>query len=347
MPQTPTISIVTTVYDARDYLPRTVQSILAQTFTDFELLLVEDGSPNGCGALCDELARTDPRIRVFHKPNGGPASAANVGLDNARGAYIGFVDSDDLIEPDMYERLYNAIQATGARIAACTGDAIDEEDAPLPGRMVSIRTHGVRDAEELLLETFQTGSFYGPLSWNKLFDIRTFRDKGVRYDESMFFGDDASVLHLVFEGERAVCLPDVLYHYRTRRGQMTDAATFPPRKLDDLRMYWEWLQYFAARPGSALYYRWAVAWYWKALYLFWCLAGAAGNQAELRDGFEVHRKHLAGILPDLVRDRYVPYGERLRACLFCRSPELAYRLARAWGRLAGPRRPARAAPPGA
>ena len=206
--------------------------------------------------------------------------------------------------------------------------------------MVSIRTHGVRDAEELLLETFQTGSFYGPLSWNKLFDIRTFRDKGVRYDESMFFGDDASVLHLVFEGERAGCLPDVLYHYRTRRGQMTDAATFPPRKLDDLRMYWEWLQYFAARPGSALYYRWAVAWYWKALYLFWCLAGAAGNQTELRDGFEVHRKHLAGILPDLVRDRYVPYGERLRACLFCRSPELAYRLARAWGRLAGPRRPA-------
>ena len=85
MPQTPAISIVTTVYDAKEYLPHTVQSILAQTFTDFELLLVEDGSPNGCGELCDELAKTDPRIRVFHKPNGGPASAANVGLDNARG----------------------------------------------------------------------------------------------------------------------------------------------------------------------------------------------------------------------------------------------------------------------
>lgn len=81
----PTISIVTTVYDAKDYIPRTVRSILAQSFTDFELLLVEDGSPNGCGELCDELAKTDPRIRVFHKENGGPASALNVGLDNARG----------------------------------------------------------------------------------------------------------------------------------------------------------------------------------------------------------------------------------------------------------------------
>ena len=81
----PTISIVTTVYDAKDYIPRTVRSILAQSFTDFELLLVEDGSPNGCGELCDELAKTDGRIRVVHKPNGGPASAANAGLDAAQG----------------------------------------------------------------------------------------------------------------------------------------------------------------------------------------------------------------------------------------------------------------------
>lgn len=330
MPSNPTISIITTVYDAKDYLPRTVQSILAQTFADFELLLVEDGSPNGCGALCDELAKTDPRIRVFHKPNGGPASAANVGLDNARGAYVGFVDSDDLIEPRMYETLYNAIQSTGARIAACTGDAIDEAGQPIPGRMVEIRQHGVRDAQELLLETFQTGSFYGPLSWNKLFDIRVFRDKGVRYDESMFFGDDASVLHLVFEGERAVCLPDVLYHYRTRRGQMT-AATFPERKLDDLRMYWDWLCYFADRPERELWHQWAVAWYWKVFYTFWCLAGAAGVQKPLKEGFARHKKHLDQILPDILRCPYLPKFEKFRAVLFCVSPAAAYRLAGLWG----------------
>lgn len=330
----PKISIVTTVYDARDYLPRTVRSILAQTFTDLELLLVEDGSPNGCGALCDELAKTDPRIRVFHKPNGGPASAANVGLDNARGAYIGFVDSDDLIEPTMYETLYNAIQASGARIAACTGDAIDEEDLPIEGQRVAIRTHGVMDAQQLLLETFQTGSFYGPLSWNKLFDIRVFRDKGVRYDESMFFGDDASVLHRVFEGEQAVCLPDVLYHYRTRRGQMT-AAKFPPRKLDDLRMYWDWLQYFAAQPHRAEYFQWAVAWYWRVFYQFWVLAGEAGNQRELRAGFMAHKKHLDQILPDILRSQHIPAGEKARAVLFCLSPSLTYGAAKAWGRISG------------
>ena len=115
--------------------------------------------------------------------------------------------------------------------------------------MVTIRQGGVRDAQELLLEAFQTGSFYGPLSWNKLFDARLFKEKGIHYDETMLFGDDASVLHRVFEGERCNCLTDVLYHYRTRAGQITTAG-FPPRKTDDLRMYWEWLQYFSARPGA-------------------------------------------------------------------------------------------------
>ena len=115
----PKISIITTVYKTGHYLPLTVQSILAQTFTDFELLLVDDGSPDNSGEVADALAKTDARIRVFHKENGGPASASNMGLDNARGDYIGFVDSDDLIAPDMYEKLYAAVQAPGVRLAAC------------------------------------------------------------------------------------------------------------------------------------------------------------------------------------------------------------------------------------
>ena len=157
----PKISIITSVYNAEDYLERTVRSILAQTFTDFELLLVDDGSPDSSGALCDELAKTDARIRVFHQENGGPAHASNTGLDNARGDYVGFVDCDDLIEPTMYEKLYAAVHAPGVRLAACTGDCIDEQDRTIQGRLVAIREHGIRDAQELLLETFQTGSFTG------------------------------------------------------------------------------------------------------------------------------------------------------------------------------------------
>ena len=253
----PKISIISTVYNTGPYLRPAVESILAQTFTDFELLLVDDGSHDGSAEVCDALAGQDARIRVFHQPNGGPAHARNTGLDNACGDYIGIVDSDDLIEPAMFETLYNAVQQPGVRLAACAADCIDAEGRRIEGRSVTIRQPGVRDAQELLLEAFQTGSFYGPLSWNKLFDARLFREKGIHYDETMLFGDDASVLHRVFEGERCNCLTDVLYHYRTRAGQITTAG-FPPRKTDDLRMYWEWLQYFSARPGREEYYEWAV-----------------------------------------------------------------------------------------
>lgn len=337
MGKSPTITIVSTVYNTRPFLEAAVNSILAQTFTDFELLLIDDGSSDGAGPLCDALAARDARIRVFHQPNGGPASARNKGLDNARGQYIGFVDSDDRIEPTMYETLYAALQAPGVRLAACSGDCIDEEDHTIPGRRVTIRQHGVRDAETLLLETFQTGSYYGPLSWNKLFDIRLFRDKGIHYDETMLFGDDASVLHRVFEGERCNCLPDVLYHYRTRAGQITSTATFPARKLDDLRMYWDWLQYFASRPGFAEYRQWATLWYWRVFYQFWCQSGAAGNLSELKPKFMTHKKHLDAVLPDLLGSPLLPAGEKLRAVLFCANPTALYTAATAWGRLAAKR----------
>lgn len=337
MGKSPTISIVSTVYNTQPFLEQAVRSILAQTFTDFELILVDDGSSDDSGCLCDTLAAEDARIRVFHQPNGGPAGARNKGLDNARGRYIGFVDSDDLIEPTMYEVLYNAIQTPGVRLAACSGDCIDEIGRPIPGRQVAIREHGIRPAEELLLETFQTGSYYGPLSWNKLFDLRLFRDKGIHYDETMLFGDDASVLHRVFEGERCNCLPDILYHYRTRAGQITSTATFSPRKLDDLRMYWDWLQYFASRPGREEYRRWATVWYWRVFYQFWCQSGAAGNLTELKPKFMAHKKHLDAVLPDLVRSSLLPAGEKLRAVLFCANPGALYAAASAWGRLAAKR----------
>ena len=93
------ISIIIPVYKAEKYLHRCVDSILAQTFTDFELLLVDDGSPDSSGTICDRYAAADPRVHVFHKPNGGVSSARNLGIDNARGEWITFVDADDFISP--------------------------------------------------------------------------------------------------------------------------------------------------------------------------------------------------------------------------------------------------------
>ena len=109
----PKISVIVPVYNTEKYLHRCIDSILAQTFTDFELLLIDDGSKDNSGAICDEYAAKDSRVRVFHKENGGVSSARNLGLDNVRGEWVTFVDSDDWVEKEYIELFVKNIDDLG------------------------------------------------------------------------------------------------------------------------------------------------------------------------------------------------------------------------------------------
>ena len=129
---TPLISVVIPVYNIEKYLERCVYSVREQTYKNLEIILVDDGSTDNSGLICDKLAAEDAGIRVFHKKNGGSSSARNLGISKAQGEYIGFVDSDDYIEPDMYELLYAAIQEYDADIAQIGRDEIDEKGNRLP-----------------------------------------------------------------------------------------------------------------------------------------------------------------------------------------------------------------------
>lgn len=119
MMDTPEISIIVPIYRVEKYLDDCVRSIQKQTFANLEIILVDDGSPDHCGAMCDSYAKEDSRIRVIHKSNGGLSDARNAGIEIARGEYLGFVDSDDMIAPDMYETLYHIIKQKDADIAVC------------------------------------------------------------------------------------------------------------------------------------------------------------------------------------------------------------------------------------
>ena len=112
-------SIIIPVYNVQEYLQSCIDSVLANDTSDCEIILVDDGSPDNCGVMCDQYASEDSRIKVFHKENGGQSSARNLGLDNMTGDYVGFVDSDDWIEPNMYERLYELMCISGAQISVC------------------------------------------------------------------------------------------------------------------------------------------------------------------------------------------------------------------------------------
>lgn len=115
----PKISIIVPVYNVEKYLNKCLDSILAQTFEDYELLLIDDGSSDKSGNICDEYEKKDKRVKVFHKENGGLSSARNAGIDAACGEYIGFIDSDDYIDNDMFEQLYNDVTKNDADVAVC------------------------------------------------------------------------------------------------------------------------------------------------------------------------------------------------------------------------------------
>ena len=129
----PEISIIVPVYQVEKYLNECIDSILAQTFTDFELILVDDGSPDNCPALCDAAAKRDSRVRVIHKQNGGVSTARNAGLDAAQGNWIAFVDSDDTAAPEYLEKMHKAVLETGADFAICSSQCIDETGKTLAG----------------------------------------------------------------------------------------------------------------------------------------------------------------------------------------------------------------------
>ena len=126
------ISVIVPIYNIVEYLPRCVNSIRRQTYRNLEIILVDDGSTDNSGALAEKMALEDKRIRVFHKENGGSSSARNLGLSKANGDYIGFVDSDDYIEPEMYERLLAAMLEENLLMAQISRDEIDEQGNPMP-----------------------------------------------------------------------------------------------------------------------------------------------------------------------------------------------------------------------
>lgn len=176
----PELSIIVPVYKVEQYLHKCLDSILSQTFTDFELILIDDGSPDRCGEICDEYAAKDDRIIVIHQKNRGVSAARNAGLDIARGEYIGFVDSDDWIEPEMYDSMLAATKEKKIDVVLCGCRLWSESEEYLCNDLMH---EGVYDHESLLLNMYRSHNPLGGVLWNKMFRFDPI--KGVRFREYM------------------------------------------------------------------------------------------------------------------------------------------------------------------
>ena len=226
----PEISVIVPVYKAEAYLHACIDSILSQTFSGFELILVDDGSPDGCGAICDDYAARDSRVRVIHQENQGQAAARNHAFSIAKGEWVCFVDSDDAVHPQMLERLGQAAAESGAAMSMCRMLEAPEmpEDFSSP---VEVSWELLSMAEESLVALFDAGDYPGWVACAKL--IRRELVQSHLFCPGRVYEDNEAVCHWIYGAKTVASIPHSLYFYRTNPGSTTQSR-FSMKKLDYL-----------------------------------------------------------------------------------------------------------------
>lgn len=219
----PRLSVIVPVYKVEKYIHKCVDSILNQTFKDFELILIDDGSPDNCGEICDEYAKKDSRVRVIHKENGGQSSARNRGLDIAKGEIIGFVDSDDDIEVNMYKNLIDYMDREKLDIVFCDvylvrGDRVREQSMYSENKVLN-NIQGLKDNLICKIDN---------AVWNKIYKKTIFNN--LRFTEGIVY-EDVRIMYKVFsKSQKSGYLKQSLYYYY-KRPNSTIAQSFNSKSL--------------------------------------------------------------------------------------------------------------------
>ena len=214
----PEVSVVVPIYNVAEYLPKCVDSILAQTYSDFEVILVNDGSKDDSPAIAESYAEKDRRVRVVHKPNGGLSDARNEGMKYASGTYISFIDSDDFIEPDMLEKCVQALQRADADMVIFDYyqyyQATGQKEV-IANRFEEGTVYSLKDTPGLL-----TG--IANAAWNKVYRRSLFTDSGIIYPWGCLYEDLGTTYRLLARAEKIVFVNQPLYDYlKDRPGNIT------------------------------------------------------------------------------------------------------------------------------
>ena len=216
MENKPLISVIVPVYNVQKYVRKSVESILQQTYKNLEIILVDDGSTDESGKICDMLARSDNRVTVIHKKNGGLSDARNAGLDRATGELIGFVDSDDYIEKNMYEVLEERMRINEADISCCGRYVVQESDG-------TKTPYFILDREQILSPCQAIGKLLvwdscDSAAWDKLYKVKLF--KGRRYPFGVLHEDLNFTSKLFSESDKIVLTGMPLYNYLIRENRI-------------------------------------------------------------------------------------------------------------------------------
>lgn len=309
------ITVIVPVYKAEKYIGACVNSILAQSFRDFELILVNDGSPDRSGELCDALAKTDSRIRVIHKENGGAATARNAGLDAAKGDYIAFVDGDDQIHPQYLDFLLRLLAENDADVAMCHYDFFEDEKTVFSGPPAEDLT--ILHGPELLATFHEHCRKVSLISLcMKLFKKEIF--DGLRIPEGTIEEDSKSLPHIL---ERATTIARSganLYHWRITPGSVTRSG-FNAKSFAYIDVSRYQAEFFAARNSSEAghfqreFLQRVLKYYYKT----------KDESPELMEALKPYLKLYSRLFPRYIRAKGLCIREKAAYILFLICPKAA------------------------
>lgn len=229
----PKISIIVPVYNTEKYLSKSINSLINQTLKDIEIILVNDGSTDGSRNICEEFERKDNRIKLINKENGGQGSARNRGLEVAKGDYIAFIDSDDYINPEMYEKMYNSIKKYNCDVVVCQVNMVDEDGNILSSK-INKSKHGNIESGEQAIKRYLKYGRWSP--WDKLYKREVMKD--VKFLENRTCAEDHAVIIPILKNvNKMVTIDDYLYNYLVREDSTTNSK-FSIKNFDSVYV-WE------------------------------------------------------------------------------------------------------------
>lgn len=211
------VSLIVPIYNVEDYLAECLDSILGQTYKDIQVILVDDGSTDHSYNICKDYQTKDERIKIMHKENGGLASSRNAGLQAVEGEWVGFIDSDDVIEPDFVEKMLLRLRQTGADVAVCGFERYDDGTGKVYKKEMMGGTWNVLESGE-----FGEMLYVNPGVCNKLFNANLFHN--VRFVELRLAEDLIFTVDLLEQMPKFVRVKEVLYHYRVRNGSIINTV---------------------------------------------------------------------------------------------------------------------------
>lgn len=310
----PKISVIVPVYKVEKYLKRCVDSILNQTYKNFELLLVDDGSPDSCGKICDDYSKIDDRVKVIHKKNGGLSSARNAGIKASSGDYLNFVDSDDWLELDCLEYLLKLLLKTDADFAMAENIRNNDEVLKTKKETVKEKVLSQKDFLSLFFKiNTQKNVQY---AWAKLYKKNLFDN--IKYPEGLTDEDVPATFTLILASEKIAYSNKIVYHYFINPNSITESE-FSNKKFDLLKV-WDLVCDSAVKTKDFWIIKNAYLNRYRADFGILCNFILSENIEESKklysDKLESSLKNLKKHKKELLRGK-IPFSRKILITLFC------------------------------